>query len=596
MKILKRFVSIILSCLFIINLSPSIQAIEPTELTDQLTEYIVPVISNEYNNSTVIFYGYENKYYLNIKDIVEFTRCEISENDSSIILTHGLREIVIDKETGHMTDTTIVDQGIIPFLKFDEEYLCEGIPMLLYLGAACTIRNNEALEILMPTFTIWESIMPNYLDFYFDISELYGGENNVKERLFFDILSDVLDGVSGHGLFANGDVHLEDALYEILNVDIMKYASVQEEIALQNSDINNFISSDSVMNILKYNLETGNQIIDSTNSIIEQYSNFYLNAEIWKNEKLWQHYYKLDDMDSVSELSTKINQQVYEQSVLKSNNKYIDSIQETLDLGILALDTAVTSYNLMRYDQDTKNLFRNTINDEVLNYAGYYDISWDNISNKISNTLSSNSSIIKNTATGKVAEYVVSKVTSEGVEQALKGFTNKANIYATALEIGLFISSLINRDYHEAHSAEMNAIWLSTVQYDIAHLTARMLKREWTESHFSNTETLEYLKYMFSLYYRTTIAFAENIAISVEEFGGKNKNQLVKYFSSTTEASVGNYSAIYLYRMTNCTLVPIVDYNLITDDFLSSEWMNSFKINTEISIPIHQGQDRKSVV
>ena len=124
--------------------------------------------------------------------------------------------------------------------------------MLMYLGAACTLKDDKALEVLMPSITIWESIMPDYLDYYFDIKKLYGGEENIKFSLACDIIADVLDGVSGHGLFADADTHLEDALYEILNVDMMKYESVQESNAEQNQDLNNFLSSEGVSSFFKW--------------------------------------------------------------------------------------------------------------------------------------------------------------------------------------------------------------------------------------------------------------------------------------------------------------------------------------------------------
>ena len=64
---------------------------------------------------------------------------------------------------------------------------------------------------------------------------------------------------------------------------------------------------------------------------------------------------------------------------------------------------------------------------------------------------------------------------------------------------------------------------------------------------------------------------------SVDEFGGKNKNEWVQYFSGTSGKSVSNYAAIYLYRITNCTIVPIVEYSGLNDDLLMSDWLETFK-------------------
>ena len=145
-----------------------------------------------------------------------------------------------------------------------------------------------------------------------------------------------------------------------------------------------------------------------------------------------------------------------------------------MDIGMLAFDTAITSYSMMQYNDDTKNLFARTINQEMFEYVNYYDISWNNVSDKISNTLKSTQSIVANTAIDNVAEFAVEKVTEEGAKKALSAFTSKANIYTAAIQIGSFIASLINYESNQAFSADMNPICLRAVQYDIAQFSSPM--------------------------------------------------------------------------------------------------------------------------
>lgn len=584
MRILNKLVSVVLCLVLLSNIAITALAEEPTNNVKDLITYCVPVISNEYTDKTVVFYEYQGKYYLDIEDIKNFTRSTVSETDSKIVITHGIRELEIDKSTGHLIDSTVYDQGTIPFLAYEGKYLCEGIPMLMYLGAACTIRDEVALEVLMPSITIWESIMPDYLDYYFNITELYGGEDNVKISLICDILSDVLDGVSGHGLFADGDTHLEDALFEILEVDMMKYTSVREAVATKNQDINDFLSSDAVGTLL----EGGSNATDTVSEVLDYYSDFYLETEILKNNIRWQHSYNVGDIDSASKLSKQINSQVYEQSSIKAYLGTYENLADVLDLGMIAFDTAVTSYGLMQYDNDIKNLFARTINDEMFNYVGYNEISWTNVSNRISNKLSSNEAIVASTAVENLTEYVAGELVEGGTAQALSAFTSKANIYVAAAQIATFVSSLINKDLHEAYSADMNAIWLSAVQYDIARLTTQVLLKAGEEEKFSNVASIEKLKDMLALYYRTTIAFSENIAVSIDEFGNKNKDEWVKYFSSTTDASVANYAAQYLYRITNCTIVPIIKYVGLNDSLLDSEWMENYVSSDKLSYEMRE--------
>lgn len=570
MKCLNRCLALFLCIIMILSVPNTVFAVNSTTDSEDVQIYSVPIISNEYDGSHVTFYGIDGKYYLSFDDIKELARFELEETDTTITLTQGLRELVIEKSSGHLVDCDFVDQGNIDIIQYNGKYLCEGIPMLMYLGAACALKENQVLEVMMPTITIWESIMPDYLDYYFNITELYGGEDNVKISLACDIIADVLDGVSGHGLFANGDTHLEDALYEILNVDMMKYESVQEIASVQNQKINDFLSS-AVFGTM---LDTGDNMYDAVYEALDYYSKFYVSA---KNDILLDMMTQTDDLDYASELASQIKEQVYAQSATKANLKNAKKAQSFMDIGMLAFDTAITSYSMMQYNDDTKNLFARTINQEMFEYANYYDISWNNVSDKISNTLKSTQSIVANTAIDNVAEFAVEKVTEEGAKTALSAFTSKANIYTAAIQIGSFIASLINYESNQAFSADMNAIWLSTVQYDIAQLTSRMLVKERDEYHFSDSESLTKLKDMFTLYYRTIIAFSENITKSIEEFGGKNRNEWMQYFGGTSGKSVCNYAAIYLYRITNCTVVPLVEYSNLKDDLLTSDWLETFK-------------------
>lgn len=574
MKCLNRCLALFLCIIMILSVSNTVFAVNSITDSEDIQVYSVPIISNEYNGSHVTFYGVGGKYYLSFDDIKELARFELEETDTTITLTQGLRELVIEKSSGHLVDCDFVDQGNIDIIQYDGKYLCEGIPMLMYLGAACALKENQVLEVMMPTITIWESIMPDYLDYYFNITELYAGEDNVKISLACDIIADVLDGVSGHGLFANGDTHLEDALYEILNVDMMKYESVQESITAQNQSVNEFLTSEG----LSAFLDGSSSGRDSVSELLDYYADFYLDGEILKNEIRWQRSYSAGDLDSASSLSKEINQQVYEQSAIKANLANADNIGDALDLGMVALDTAITSYKLMQYDDDTRNLFSRTLNEEIFKYAGYDDISWNNISDKISKNLSSNESIVQSAALNSVVDYMSDEITEKGVQTVLSTLTSKANIYVAATQLATFVASLINYNTNQAFSADMNAIWLSTVQYDIAQLTSRMLVKERDEYHFSDVESLTKLKDMFTLYYRTIIAFSENIAVSVDKFGGKNKSDWMQFFSGTSGKSVSNYAAIYLYRITNCTVVPIVEYASLSDQLLETEWISQFKM------------------
>lgn len=577
MKYLNKVVAIILCVALFFNFSTVAYSAESIDNSADIKSYVVPVISNEYQNQYVTFYEYNGKYYLDLNDIKEFTRCTLTEDEKSLTLAQGVREIVIDKETGHMVDCTYVDQGNITLLRFNDRYLCEGIPMLRYLGAACSIRDENVLEVLMPMYTFWESIMPDYLDYYFDINKLYGGEDSVKISIICDILADILDGVSGHGMMGSYDVHMEDALYEVLKVDMMKYTSVQQSVTEENQKINDFLTSD----VYQFILDGSEKTVDATYEVLDYYAGFYLNTQIWKNSYLEKLYFDAGDLKAASEMGSQINKQVYEQSVMQADLKNVKVNKELLSAGMLALDTAVTSYGLMQYDDDTRNLFARTINDDMFAYTRYYGVGWKNVADKISSTLKSNESIIAYTAADKIAGTVVEEVSEFGLTKAVSAFTTKANIYVAAAQLGHFLASLINYNSNQAFSADLNAILINSAQYDVAKMVTQLMVDECEKNLFADEASLNRIKDLMTLYYRMTIAFSENIARSLEEFGNRDREQWIEYFSSTTEPSVSNYAAIYLYRITNCAIVPIVEYAGISDNVITQEWIQNNGIDVQ---------------
>lgn len=574
MKRLNKVLSIFLCLALLFSLSSVSYGVEIVDHSDEVKAFAVEVVSKEYPNRYVTFYEYGGRYYLDLNDIKEFTRCTLTEDEASLTLKHGIREIVIEKSTGHMVDSGLVDQGNITLLRYGGSYLCEGIPMLRYLGAACSICDGTRLEVLMPTYTLWESLMPDYLHYCFDINELYGGEKNVKISLICDTLADVFDSVSGHGLMGSFDVHMADALYEALDVDMMKYGSVQQTMAEDNRKINDFLTSD----VCELLLDGGEITADAAYEALDYYAGFYLNSEIWKNSYLEKLYFDAGDLQTASALASEINKQVYEQSVLQANLTGADAL---LSAGMLAMDTALTSYRLMQYSDDTKNLLARTINDDMFARTGCDSVGWKNAADRISATLESTASVWGNTAAEKVTETVLEKVAEGGLTTALSAFTAEANVYTAAIRIGQDLASLINYSSNQAFSADMNAILLNMAQHDVATMASRLFVDEQESNHFENPESLECIKDMFTLYYRITIAFSENIAQSIEEFGTKSGRQWIDWFRSTEDWSVANYTADYLYRITNCVIVPIVDYAGISDHLITREWIRSNGIDMQ---------------
>lgn len=562
MKRLIKLISAILCCAILLQIPVTAYGTE----TEEVTEYVVPIVSNESSKTYVTLCEFEDRYFLGFEDIADFTRSTLEEDDNVITLYHGVREIKIEKATGNVTDTIVgiveqgdmVEYGEIPVLEHNGSYYCEAIPLLLCLGASCAINEDGKLEILMPSYTIYEAILPEYWTWYEDVGELYGGEEGVENAITCALISDIFDFVGGEGIFANFDDHIENACYEIVDIDVMEYSSVQGEVIERNQKINSFFSSLDASKTV--GAEAANYYVD-----------FYLETQILESEAKWLKSYKAGDLEEASQLSKQINQQVYEQSKLKSNAQYADDIAGAL---MLAVDTAVTSYSIMQYDDDSRNLFRRTINDEIIDKSGY-SISCKNVTDQITKDLNSNAAIIGSTAADKVTDYIMDEASAKGVEGALTMFTSNAGLYTAAMQIGGMVASLILTDVNQAFSADLNAIILGSFQYDVLELLRNYTINDGEQNDYLDEDSFENIKNLFMLYYRTAIAFNENYAVAIEAFDVDNGQT-----RAGLRRDIADRFAEYLYRITNCAMAPLVNDSIFEQAVITESWVSEAAIES----------------
>ena len=546
---------------------------ENDSVSKDMEECSITVTSNEYGGDVnVILYKIKEKYYLSLEDIKSFTRFQMTEDDNYIVLTQGIREITIEKNSGYMVDCGFVDQGNIELVEYNGNWLCEAVPMLKYLGASCVINEKGNFEVMMPTATIWEAIMQNYWGYYFNVFQAYGKKNMIIS-LACDITADLFDGINGHGIFLTSDTYFKDALYEILDVDTMEYKSAQILAGKENENINEFLSveiKEDLSEILHGGRDPGVDVLKDT---INYYTDSYFDSRIIKDEFAWQNLYKNGDFNGSALWSKKINEKICEKFSFKGK---VNLAYDILDIGLLAFDTAKTVDNLLQYDEDTRKLFERTITDEILQYTGYDKISWKNLSDKITKDLSNKGSIFRSASIDNIVDYIEGQVTEGGVKALIAKFTSATGAYQLGIKLGSFIAGLINYELNKAYAADIKAICLCSIQYDIGQLLSRMMAKEYDEYRFSDRESLEKLKAMFTLYYRTAIAFSKNMAVSIQEFGGKNKKEWVDYFSG--ESGITNSAAEYLYKIMNCKIVPIAKYKDLRDTELTEDKIEKLRM------------------
>lgn len=100
MKCLNRCLALFLCIIMILSVPNTVFAVNSSTGSEDVQIYSVPIISNEYDGSHITFYGIEGKYYLSFDDIKELARFKLEETDTTITLTQGLRELVIEKVRG----------------------------------------------------------------------------------------------------------------------------------------------------------------------------------------------------------------------------------------------------------------------------------------------------------------------------------------------------------------------------------------------------------------------------------------------------------------------------------------------------------------
>lgn len=563
MRIISRTFAISLSMIvYLMIFSADCKATEIADI-DNVISYSIPLISNETNASFINIYEINGEYYLDLKDIAIMTRCTYEEKNEVIFLKHGIRELEINVETCVMNDSDIKDQGKIKLKKIDNAYLCEAIPMLFYLGADCSIdEDTGCFQVLMPMITFWEAFMPDYLDYHFNTEEWLGSEKDIEVSLFCDILMDLLDVTNGHGLYAT-DQHYEDALYDILDVDLYSYESVQCIVEIETSKLDEFLQSDRFSDFFSQGLNIGQELFNG-------YVDYYMTGKIAIENVNETYQYLRGNYTAASEIGHQINLNICKQIGLQNMGK------DALGISAMALDTAYNVYNLMCYDQESRTLFSNCITDDVEEFTGY-DVEYlQKITNKISAGIKTDQSIVASAIIDEISEWACSEIMDRSIEFAASAFEG-GNIYVFATKLGVLLAEIPLRNSFNAYSDHMDMLWLAATQTDIAQLATRYMLITLKDENASNIEHMEMVKKLMALYYRTTIAFCENAVVSCEEFGNmKTKVQKCAYFEQ-----VENYMAAHLYLMTNCTVVPIFDYNSLSDDILSASIINALVVKTD---------------
>lgn len=612
---IKKYFSFLLSIAITLsfNLYP-MQAIAEN-LSEVYKAYNPSIFSNTCDITSSEVLESNGKFYMNIEDIAKLARFELtteSDNlENTFILRQGVRKICIQKETGDLLDYIryvhvtggnehIINQITIPYLLIESKYYYECIPLLTYLGAECKTSELGGLIVTMPAYTLWETIVPDMEKYWRDTNINNQSVEEKQWTIRIDVANDLLGDIwsipeKWGDTYKTGE-YLEQALYEVFDVNVMKFESVRNHIGETNKVKNENIES----------LLTAADIMKNSADIA--------------GEKTWEY---------TSSFLEKFGYVPKESS---------DALKETLgdaaDIEFSFLLAAIDSYNTiehrLNYDEHTKNCFSNILNDDVLEYItslvfdkeefeaykneikknenesdfikkflnepikskleekygipkwlpdGYiefiefsnieYFLDWKTKALDISKTLKDSGKLAEDVLREKYTSATIETIMDVGAEKGLAMLVGSLPASFGMLSTSI-MTDVVLKDNFEASKSQIYSYTLNEMQYDILEPLTFVSMDTVMDNNCSDPNKLEIMKDMIALYYRITIAFCQNNAKALEEFhvGKSEREQLVTYYNQVAE-----YLAVYLYMITNCKVTPIPIYSKIKDSVLTTDFI-----------------------
>ncbi len=571
----KKLISCFLAFVFVLSVIP-FGAVSAAGSDD--SAFRLPVHGSEYSSESMRFFEIAGRFYIDLEDAARLTRFAFSEDNEKITLTQGVRTVAIEKASGHMTDCGVVDQGIIAIPKRGGRYLCEAIPMLVYLGANVSIRNDRVLSVNMPNSTIWEALMPEYFDYCFDPESLFGGRFYSSVNLGLDIISGWLDSfLDGFSLYEATHylrARYEAALKEAMEVRAVEYSKASDVIADDNLKANTYIGSELVSDMVDLSADA----VETSAELAELYLDETVIPYIGNAMK------NLSEVLSKSDLKTVecTAQEMVDQ--LKTGIEVTELTATMVEVGSAIVDAVLVSLKMMGYEADAVCALRNSASDELCSAIGY-EPPWKQAAEHLSGVLENNEEIIVSNCTSEMADFVLDSAVSDGIDVIISLFVSGAGVFTLARGISRIVASFLIKDSLEAYEADMNAMFLRREQNDMAVMVDTLWSKARDEDRYGSADSLKALKDMFGLYYRTSIALFENYAVSLKEFNGASGAARAEVFAGRDTDSYANTMAEYLQKLTNCSAEPIPRFSSLRDDLLSTGFMAPFVEATPTPVP-----------
>lgn len=508
-----------------------------------VTAFRVNLTSSETAAKTAMLYQSDGAYYLDLNDVLTYTRASATEDQSGLKLKQGSRSIKIDKAVGTLSEENVESNAPLHLIKTDGKTLVPAYAMLTYLGASCEFLNNTLL-VSMPAYTVWEAIDFPIEDYALSAEELWGDDLNAE--LTCDIIMQMLYGV---GLFGSLDEVLENAMDDVLGTDPYQYDACIGETR-------NYLSRLDQLDRRLHPSQDGSlatqaleSVFSSAHDALDFTSNFLGVSS------------QIVDSDTAKLINGRNFEAIDASSVLgsagfKSLSAKIGDWPDAAEAAAGLMNLATTVVNRMNYTQDAVDSL-SAFTASFPSSLGDYQTNLNyQVASKLDKTLSGKKSVIVNSAAEKTMRAIANKAGDQGIGLILEQLGSAKMIYG-AFKIGEFVESLLpgTQAFVKQSDADLKAILLTDLLTDTGACLNRQ-GRQIIDSRYKDGNQIENYRRLCEFWVKTAMAANEKL-IAVVENGG-NQTYLPSLKQRNQDLSV------ILFKLSNTKGQAIPDFQALS--------------------------------
>ncbi len=508
---------------------------------ESVEKYDISIVSSEIEPQEKPLYKIQDQYYMDIEDVAALSRFTVEKEEKEIVLNQGVRQLRINTEKKQATELW-GETFDFDVKAHEEKWLVRAIPTLEYLGTICSFE-NQTLICNMPEYTFWELWDNKCLGYLNAEESIWKG--NLEQSLLCDM---IIDAIFGHGIYTGmvreGEAYVEDALNEIINVNVFNRDSVLKELEKNEEKKQNMYSQINNQEVLKkiYDME------DEFFSMIDD------EHEVLKN------LISTTCLDKVDDRLKKIKDEKYTSIILWLN----DTIRK------------ISKFSL--YDANIPHMLESSYNKKSLEIVGIdrENITAINVIDHYIGLLVGDEKEIFQLVINEVAEKIAEKTMQKGVEligteiMGIKGEKNKKETFeciksATDLHTSFIknVREIIYAKQINSHLSDLKAASIFELNYNTANILYEYVTYA-NQNSFADETINESILETCRLFYRQTVAFCDN-ALQINRLDSEQIQNLKK---------ICEEAEVKLFQFTNCGKIDVPEYNELKDTVLPENLSN----------------------